>query len=76
MSKAGSSQQGYSTRVCQSSPGNNEIFLLFFFFFVKEEDAELLLCGYAARTGQAETGALQIVLILAAALSCLTTKAD
>lgn len=74
MSKAGSSQQGYSTRVCQSSPGNNEIFLLF--FFVKEEDAELLLCGYAARTGQAETGALQIVLILAAALSRLTTKAD
>lgn len=48
----------------------------YFFFFVKEEDAELLLCGYAARTGQAETGALHIVLILAAALSRLTTKAD
>lgn len=48
----------------------------YFLFFVKEEDAELLLCGYAARTGQAETGALQIVLILATALSRLTTKAD
>lgn len=60
----------------QESANPALIIMKSFFFFFKEEDAELLLCGYAAHTGQAETGALQIVLILAAALSRLTTKAD